>query len=103
MKHTTLSSQTPRQETLAFLKDFARVYQPQQNAAIMAMLLKRKGTIFAKLRPFFKKVGVLSVRLLHSIPDLIFSVIFCKNQPLVIRLAALRNKFSYIRPIKIGG
>lgn len=46
MKHTTLSSQTPRQETLAFLKDFARVYQPQQNVAIMAMLLKKKRNNF---------------------------------------------------------
>ena len=50
MKHTTLSSQTPRQETLAFLKDFARVYQPQQNAAIMAMLLKKKYCCPLKLQ-----------------------------------------------------
>lgn len=42
MKHTTLPPQNPRQETLAFLKDFARLYQPELAADLMALLLKKK-------------------------------------------------------------
>lgn len=42
MKHTTLPPQNPQQETLAFLKDFARLYQPEQAVSLIALLLKKK-------------------------------------------------------------